>query len=306
MCEPPSRQANQAFRPLCRPQNEPNGLRDSLRSWRTFNLLVQRCTHLFWRLLIRDLSDSHSLSPLTPVLRAPFEPLPTLEEQTAKRAMCPPSPDTVTTITMCDALLEAVRGLRVAHPDLGAEQLLAKLREQQPDLRAGTREVREALTALTAESETKVASSLSAAAAPRARAAALGAGAVRTAAGARGNLAPAYGTPPRNRPATEPSPSCAATAMARSPADSGPWLQVGLTPLSGDSVVFTVDIRSCEPTDAMATSLAAALPAGDPPQCPQRMAWRAALHARSPYAPRTLTRSRSGPRRPSLEIQPRL
>jgi len=73
---------------------------------------------------------------------------------------------------MCDALLEAVRALRVAYPDLGAEQLLAKLREQQPDLRAGTREVREALTALTAESETKVASSLSAAAAPRARAAA--------------------------------------------------------------------------------------------------------------------------------------
>ena len=67
--------------------------------------------------------------------------------------MCPPSPDTVTTLTMCDALLEAVRGLRVAHPDLGAEQLLAKLREQQPDLGAGTREVREALTALKAESE---------------------------------------------------------------------------------------------------------------------------------------------------------
>ena len=67
--------------------------------------------------------------------------------------MCPPSPDTVTTITMCDALLEAVRGLRVAHPDLGAEQLLAKLREQQPDLGAGTREVREALTALKADPE---------------------------------------------------------------------------------------------------------------------------------------------------------
>ena len=54
---------------------------------------------------------------------------------------------------MCDALLEAVRGLRVAYPDLGAEQLLAKLREQQPDLGAGTREVREALTALKAEGE---------------------------------------------------------------------------------------------------------------------------------------------------------
>ena len=67
--------------------------------------------------------------------------------------MCPPSPDTVTTLTMCDALLEAVRALRVAYPDLGVKRLLAKLREQQPDLGAGTREVREALTALKAESE---------------------------------------------------------------------------------------------------------------------------------------------------------
>eukprot|EP00964_Phaeocystis_antarctica_P134065 scaffold98304_cov30-Phaeocystis_antarctica.AAC.1 len=33
-----------------------------------------------------------------------------------------------------DALLEAVRGLRVAEPDLGFKPLLAKLREQQPDL----------------------------------------------------------------------------------------------------------------------------------------------------------------------------
>ena len=52
-----------------------------------------------------------------------------------------------------DALLEAVRGLRVADPDLGFKPLLAKLREQQPDLRAGSKEVREALTALKAESE---------------------------------------------------------------------------------------------------------------------------------------------------------
>ena len=56
---------------------------------------------------------------------------------------------------MCepDAILEAVRGLRVAEPDLGFKPLLAKLREQQPDLGAATKEVREALAALKAESE---------------------------------------------------------------------------------------------------------------------------------------------------------
>ena len=54
---------------------------------------------------------------------------------------------------MSDALLEAVRGLRVAEPDLGFKPLLAKLREQQPDLGAGTKEVRVALAALKAESE---------------------------------------------------------------------------------------------------------------------------------------------------------
>ena len=52
-----------------------------------------------------------------------------------------------------DALLEAVRGLRVADPDLGFKPLLAKLQEQQPDLGAATKEVREALAALKAESE---------------------------------------------------------------------------------------------------------------------------------------------------------
>ena len=52
-----------------------------------------------------------------------------------------------------DAHLEAVRGLRVAEPDLGFKPLLAKLRAQQPDLGAATKEVREALTALKAESE---------------------------------------------------------------------------------------------------------------------------------------------------------
>ena len=59
---------------------------------------------------------------------------------------------------MCDpctpeALLEAVRGLRVAEPDLGFKPLLAKLREQQPDLGAATKEVRVALEVLKAESE---------------------------------------------------------------------------------------------------------------------------------------------------------
>ena len=55
---------------------------------------------------------------------------------------------------MSDALLlEAVRALRVADPDLGFKPLLAKLREQQPDLGAATKEVREALTVLKAEGE---------------------------------------------------------------------------------------------------------------------------------------------------------
>jgi hypothetical protein len=52
---------------------------------------------------------------------------------------------------MADGLLEAVRGLRLAHPELGPKPLLAKLREQQPELAAGNKEVREALAALKAE-----------------------------------------------------------------------------------------------------------------------------------------------------------
>ena len=65
-------------------------------------------------------------------------------------------------------LLEAVRGLWLAHPELGPKPLLAKLREQQPDLGAGNKEVREALTALKAESEATEAAAASppAAAAP--------------------------------------------------------------------------------------------------------------------------------------------
>ena len=60
---------------------------------------------------------------------------------------------------MCDpckpdaALLEAVRGLRVAEPDLGFKPLLAKLREQQPDLGAATKEVREAAAGVEALAE---------------------------------------------------------------------------------------------------------------------------------------------------------
>eukprot|EP00964_Phaeocystis_antarctica_P116122 scaffold80093_cov60-Phaeocystis_antarctica.AAC.3 len=54
---------------------------------------------------------------------------------------------------MADGLLEAVRGLWLADPELGPKPLLAKLREQQPDLGAGNKEVREALLALKAERE---------------------------------------------------------------------------------------------------------------------------------------------------------
>ena len=66
-----------------------------------------------------------------------------------------------------DCLLEAVRGLRLAHPELGPKPLLAKLREQQLDMGAGNKEVREALLALKAESEaTAAAAAPPAAAAP--------------------------------------------------------------------------------------------------------------------------------------------
>ena len=49
-----------------------------------------------------------------------------------------------------DGLLQAVRGLHLAHPELGPKPLLAKLRQQQPDLATGNKEVREALAALKA------------------------------------------------------------------------------------------------------------------------------------------------------------
>eukprot|EP00964_Phaeocystis_antarctica_P000476 scaffold252_cov59-Phaeocystis_antarctica.AAC.2 len=69
---------------------------------------------------------------------------------------------------MADALLEAIRGLWLADPGLGPKPLLARLREQQPDLGAGNKEVREALTTLKAEREATEAAAAtpSAAAAP--------------------------------------------------------------------------------------------------------------------------------------------
>ena len=49
------------------------------------------------------------------------------------------------------ALLEVVRPLRAAAPALGLEPLVARLREQRPDLDAGAGQVGEALRALQAE-----------------------------------------------------------------------------------------------------------------------------------------------------------
>jgi len=67
-----------------------------------------------------------------------------------------------------DGLLEAVRGLHLAHPELGPKPLLAKLRGQQPDLAVGNKDVREALAALKAEESkaTEAAAAPAAAAAP--------------------------------------------------------------------------------------------------------------------------------------------
>ena len=77
-----------------------------------------------------------------------------------------------------EGLLEAVRGLHLAHPELGPKPLLAKLREQQPDLAAGNKEVREALAALKAEESkpTEATATAPPAAAPPATAASSAAG----------------------------------------------------------------------------------------------------------------------------------
>jgi tetratricopeptide (TPR) repeat protein len=98
-----------------------------------------------------------------------------------------------------DCLLEAVRGLWLAHPELGPKPLLAKLREQQPDLGAGNKEVREALAALKAESE-----------ATEAAAAALPAAAATPAAG-EGGAPPNASLPP----------SLACFGCARLPSEMG-------------------------------------------------------------------------------------
>eukprot|EP00964_Phaeocystis_antarctica_P157616 scaffold127906_cov57-Phaeocystis_antarctica.AAC.1 len=107
---------------------------------------------------------------------------------------------------MADGLiLEAVRGLWLADPGLGPKPLLAKLREQQSDLGAGNKEVREALTALKAESTAREA----AAAAPLA-AAALPAAAAPPAAGEGG-------APPN----ASLAPSLACFGCARLPSEMG-------------------------------------------------------------------------------------
>ena len=46
-----------------------------------------------------------------------------------------------------------MRRLHVANPDLGTKPLLARLRQQRPDLGAATKEVRKALEALKAGSD---------------------------------------------------------------------------------------------------------------------------------------------------------
>eukprot|EP00964_Phaeocystis_antarctica_P114803 scaffold78748_cov72-Phaeocystis_antarctica.AAC.4 len=109
---------------------------------------------------------------------------------------------------MADGLLEAVRGLWLAHPELGPKPLLARLREQQPDLEAGTREVREALTALKAESEAKEATEAAAAAPPAAA------------------TSPAGATPPAADEGGAPLPASLAISLAcfgcaRLPSDMG-------------------------------------------------------------------------------------
>ena len=50
-----------------------------------------------------------------------------------------------------DAILEAVRALRLEEPGLGVKPLVARLREQSPDLGAGAKEVREVLKTLDEE-----------------------------------------------------------------------------------------------------------------------------------------------------------
>jgi hypothetical protein len=66
------------------------------------------------------------------------------------RRNCKETTIDVVTLTPGDAaaVIEAVNLLRVANPSFGVRPLLAKLREQQPELGASRKEVREALRAL--------------------------------------------------------------------------------------------------------------------------------------------------------------
>eukprot|EP00964_Phaeocystis_antarctica_P032737 scaffold18554_cov64-Phaeocystis_antarctica.AAC.2 len=112
---------------------------------------------------------------------------------------------------MADGLLEAVRGLWLADPELGPKPLLVRLREQRPDLGAGNKEVREALTVLKAESEaTEAAAPPPAAAAP-------------PAAGEGGAPpdASAGNAPPNASPNASLAPSLACFGCARLPSDMG-------------------------------------------------------------------------------------
>ena len=100
---------------------------------------------------------SHPFVVLKKTLSGPCAPSLKLGEavRQGRRCCCGPPCNNMCEPCKPDALLEAMRGLHVADPDLGAKPLLAKLRDQQLDLGAGTREVREALMALKAESEAK-------------------------------------------------------------------------------------------------------------------------------------------------------
>lgn len=72
----------------------------------------------------------------------------------------PPDPTSLTvtastadcTVDNSRAVLDALRSLRAADPHAGVKALVSKLRDQQPELAAGAREVRAALRTLEAES----------------------------------------------------------------------------------------------------------------------------------------------------------
>merc|ERR1719162_2746590 len=57
--------------------------------------------------------------------------------------------------SMPETLIDAVRSLRVTEPDLGVKLLVNKLRVQHPGLVVGTKEVREVIRALEAETESE-------------------------------------------------------------------------------------------------------------------------------------------------------